>query len=52
MNTTNVTDYENITSSIYVVYDNMNLTNCTDNENNIDINILLYYLQYHVVYHF
>ena len=34
----NVTDdYDNISSSNYTDYDNMTLTNCTINENNIDI---------------
>ena len=33
-------------------YDNMTLYNCTNNENDIDIIIRLYYLQFHVVYHF
>ena len=34
----NVTeDFDNITSSNYPDYDNMTLTNCTINENNIDI---------------
>ena len=34
---TNITDYDNITSSNYSDYDNMTLCNCTDNENDIDI---------------
>ena len=34
----NVTnDYDKNTSSNYTYYDNMNLSNCTNNENNIDI---------------
>ena len=37
MNITNVTDYDNITSSNYSDYGNMTLCNCTINENNIDI---------------
>ena len=35
MNITNVTDYDNISSSIYSDYDNMTLCNCTKNENDI-----------------
>ena len=34
-----INDYDNITSSNYTDYDNMTLTNCTKNENNIDISI-------------
>ena len=30
-------DFDNITSSIYTDYDNMTFSNCTNNENNIDI---------------
>ena len=37
MNITNVTEYDNITSSNYTDYDNMLLSNCTKSENNIDI---------------
>ena len=37
MNITNVSDYDNITSSNSTDYDNMTLCNCTTNENNIDI---------------
>ena len=37
MNITNVTDYDNISSSNYSDYDNMTLCNCTKNENDIDI---------------
>ena len=37
MKITNVTDYDNITSSNYTDYDNMTLLNCTINENYIDI---------------
>ena len=37
MNITNVTDYDNITSSNYSDYDNMTSFNCTINENIIDI---------------
>ena len=39
---TNVTnDHDNVASSKYTDYDNMILTNCTNNENNIDIVIQL-----------
>ena len=34
---TNVTDYDNISSSNYTDHDNMTLCNCNINENNIDI---------------
>ena len=35
---TNFTNgYDNITSSNYTHFDNMTLTNCTNNENNIEI---------------
>ena len=37
MNITNVTDYDNITSSNYTEYDNMTLCNCTINENKFNI---------------
>ena len=38
MYATNITDdYDNITSSHYTEYDNMTLSNCTFNENDIDI---------------
>ena len=37
MNITNVTDYENTTSSNYTDYDNMTLSVCTNSENIIDI---------------
>ena len=37
MNNTNVTDCDNMTSSIYRDYNNMTLCNCTINETNIDI---------------
>ena len=36
---TNITDYDNITSNNYSDYDNTTLCNCTNNENDIDINI-------------
>ena len=37
MNITNVTEYDNISSSNYTDYDNMTLSNCTNSENNFDI---------------
>ena len=30
-------DFDNITSSNYIEYDNMSLSNCTNNETNIDL---------------
>ena len=42
MYVTNVTDYDNITSTNYTDYDNITSTNCANNENIIEIIIPLF----------
>ena len=43
MNITNITDYDNMTSSNYTANDNMTLNNCTNSEKQ-DLNIFFKYL--------